>query len=163
MIEILHNLYIGTQDDYEYTVKGKEGWFVVHACKEPYHREALGYTGREAPKGHPEYLIAKRGNRLILNLIDPDDPQYVPKEIIDAALDFIEEGLMTGKKVLVHCNLGGSRSPGIGLLYMAIKGFIPNETSEKAEKEFQSIYPNYFPSRGIRMFLLKNWRVYCEK
>ena len=163
MIEVLPNLYIGDQSDYEYNVRGKEGWFVVHACKDPYHREALGYTGRGAPKGHPEYLIARRGNRLILNLIDSDDPQYIPKEIIDAALEFIEKGLKSGKKVLVHCNLGESRSPSIGLLYMAIKGFISNQTFEDAEKEFRSIYPNYFPNRGMRMFLLKNWHIYCRK
>jgi hypothetical protein len=163
MIEIVHNLYIGTQWDYEFQVKGKEGWHVVHACKEPYHRDALGYTGREAPKGHPEYLIAKRDNRLILNLIDPYDPRYIPKEVIDAALDFIEEGLSSGKKVLVHCMLGQSRSPSIGLLYMAINGHITNNTLEEAEKAFYSIYPAYFPHRGIRMFLRENWEEYCLK
>jgi hypothetical protein len=49
MIEIHPNLYIGHQGDYEYQVKGQDGWAVVHACKEPYHRQLLGYTSRGAP------------------------------------------------------------------------------------------------------------------
>jgi hypothetical protein len=46
MVEIAKNLYIGSQDDYELNVKFQTDWFVIHACKEPYHRQALGYTGR---------------------------------------------------------------------------------------------------------------------
>jgi len=89
MKEIYSNLYIGNENDYVSYVQGHDGWAVVHACKEPYHRQALGYTGRAAPKTHPEYLIAWRGNRLILNLVDVDNPAYISKEIIDTALDFI--------------------------------------------------------------------------
>ena len=58
MIEIYPNLFVGDQGDYEYQVKGQDGWAVVHACKEPYHRQLLGYRTRGAPKGHPEYLYA---------------------------------------------------------------------------------------------------------
>ncbi len=39
MIEIYPNLFIGKVDDYEFQVKGQEGWSTVHACKEPYHRQ----------------------------------------------------------------------------------------------------------------------------
>ena len=60
MVKIHNNLYIGNQQDYEGNVKGRTDWCVIHACKEPYHRALLGYTGRGAPKNHPEYLIAKR-------------------------------------------------------------------------------------------------------
>lgn len=163
MIEIMTNLFIGDQSDYENNVAGNEGWFIIHACKEPYHRKALGYTGKGAPKGHPEYLVAKRGDRLILNLIDPDDPEYIPKEIIDAALDFIKEGLQLGKKVLVHCNQGESRSPCIGLLYMAMNGLIPNKNFLEAEHAFQLIYQDYQPSKGMRRFLINNWSLYCKQ
>ena len=48
------------------------------------HRDALGYSGKAAPKGHPEYLLARRENRLILNLVDANDPRLFAKEIIDA-------------------------------------------------------------------------------
>ena len=162
MKEISHNLFVGDQNDYERKVKGKEGWAIVHACKEPYHREALGYRGRGAPKSDPEYLIAERENRLILNLIDPDNPKYIPKKIIDETLQFIDKILNKKKKVLVHCNKGQSRSPSIGLLYLAINDQISNKSFYKARKEFVSIYPSYNPALGIEKFLINNWDEYCN-
>src|ERR1700690_2743837 len=160
MIEIYPNLFIGKADDYEIQVKGQSDWLVVRACKEPYHRQELGYTSRGAPKNHPEYLIARRENRLILNLIDANDPNYIPKEIIDAALEFIQKGLAESHKVLVHCNLGESRSPSIGLLYLAIyTDKLPREFAS-AELSFRLIYPPYNPSAGMRGFLVKNWDSY---
>ena len=111
MIEIYQNLFVGTQDDYERVVQFEPGWWVVHACKEPYHRQLLGYSGRGAPKNHPEYLLARRGKRLYLNLVDVEYPSFVSKEIMDTAMSFIDEGLKSGEKVLVHCNLGESRGP----------------------------------------------------
>ena len=59
MKEIHPNLHIGSQDDYENIVKHQDGWFVIHACKEPYHRQTLGYTGRSAPKEHQNVCDAK--------------------------------------------------------------------------------------------------------
>ncbi len=162
MIEITDNLFIGSQEDYEFNVKDREGWSVVHACKEPYHRKTLGYKGRGAPKDHPEYLFAVRGDRLILNLVDANDPDYVPGRIIDEALAFIDRGLDSRKKVLVHCNQGQSRSAAIGFLYMAVHRLIPSQTFEDAEKAFISIYPGYLPGHGIRGFLKNNWSFYCK-
>lgn len=63
MIEVAKNLFVGNQNDYENLVKLRNDFSVVHACKEPYHRKVLGYSGRGAPKNHPEYLIARRGDR----------------------------------------------------------------------------------------------------
>ena len=162
MVEVTKNLFIGCQDDYEFNVKGKHGWFIVHACKEPYHRKTLGYKSRGAPKDHPEYLFAVRGDRLILNLVDADDPAYIHGEVIKTALDFIYQGLNSGKKVLVHCNQGHSRSAGIGLLYMAAHDLIPNQTLEDAECSFTRIYSEYQPGKGIRRFLKNNWAYYVN-
>ena len=84
-----------------------EGWAVVHACKEPFHRMALGYVTRGAPRNHPDYLYSNRpGNRLALNMIDADNSKYVSKEMVDVAIDYIDEKLRKGFKVLVHCNEG---------------------------------------------------------
>jgi len=163
MIEIFPNLFIGTEQDYEFNVKGKPDWVVVHACKEPYHRQELRYTSRGAPKGHPEYLIAKRERRLILNLVDAPDPNYIPKEIIDAVIDYIHEGLGNSHKVLVHCNLGESRSPSIGLLYLAIYTDKVQKDFAMAEQTFREIYPAYKPGLGMRGFMMKNWDSYMEK
>jgi len=46
MTEIHPNLFIGTATDYELKVKNQNDWNVIHACKEPYHRQALVYSGR---------------------------------------------------------------------------------------------------------------------
>jgi len=162
MTEIHKNLFIGNKNDYEFKVKNQEGWNVVHACKEPYHRQALGYSGRGAPKNHPEYLIAKRGNRLILNLVDVENPAYIAKEIIDEALKFIDQSLKEGRKILVHCNQGMSRSPGIGLLYLAKEGIIYNSTFEEALAEFKEIYPGINMAGGMHGFLVGNWGDYTH-
>jgi len=158
MKEIHFNLYIGSQDDYENIVKHQDGWFIIHACKEPYHRKALGYVGRSAPKDHSEYLIAYRENHLILNLVDAPDPAYISKEIIDEAIKAIDLNIMD-KKVLVHCNQGQSRSATIGLLYLHHSRLI-SDNFEDAEKEYLELYPWYNPANGMRMFAIQNWSNY---
>jgi len=163
MKEIYKNLFIGSEQDYESRVKGMSGWAVIHACKEPYHRSLLGYKGRGAPKHHPEYLCARRNARLFLNLVDAHSPDYIPKEIIDTALAFIDESLCAGKSCLVHCNLGESRSPSIGLLYLVSKGLLPRESLHASEIQFKKIYPKYRPSPGIKGFINKHWHDYSNR
>lgn len=160
MTEIYKNLFVGNENDYEHKVRNQEGWSVIHACKEPYHRQALGYRGRAASKDHPEYLMAKRENRLILNLVDVEDPAYIAKEIMDEALQFIEQSLSADRKVLIHCNQGMSRSPGIGLLYLAREGVINNTSFQEALAEFEKIYPGINMAGGMRGFLEENWDDY---
>ena len=163
MLEVAPNLHVGNEQDYELVVKNQGGWAVVHACKEPYHRQALGgYPGRGAPKNHLEYLIARRGDRLILNMVDADNPAYIPKELVDAALQFIGEQLHGGKRVLVHCNQGASRSAGIALLYLAVSGQLPRESFAAAEQAFSEIYPPCAMAAGIRGFLMQNWSAYMN-
>jgi predicted protein tyrosine phosphatase len=157
MIEICRNLFIGDENDYELSVKGQQGWCIVHACKYPYHRDLLGYSGRGAPKEHPEYLYAKRNNRLFLNLIDADDPAYIPEIIIHEALKFIDNALMEDKKCLVHCNQGESRSPSIGFLYLAVKSIIQTENIDEAMKEYHKMYPLYNPKNGMKAFIYAHW------
>lgn len=155
MKEIYPNLFIGSEDDYKFLSYNLDGWYIIHACKEPYHRNALGYTGRAAPKDHPEYLMAERGDHLILNLVDAPDPLFIPKEIIDKALDAINDRV-PDRKVLVHCNQGMSRSAVIGMLYLRSKGLLPDDFME-AERKFLEIYPFYTPNNGMRMYALNNW------
>jgi len=143
MIEVTKNHFVGDQSAYESKVQFADDWCVVHACKEPYHRQALGYSGRGAPKTHPEYLIATRGNRLILNMVDVDNPAYIQKEIMDTALLFIEQSLKAGKQVLVHCNQGMSRSAGIALLFSCTAAY-----SSELEHPFRW-KPNTFPTSSI--------------
>ncbi|MHC1690721.1 MAG: phosphatase [Bacteroidales bacterium] len=158
MKEIYPNLHIGSQDDYENIVKYQDGWFVIHACKEPYHRQTLGYSGRSAPKEHPEYLIAYRGNHLILNLVDAPDPAYISKQIIDEAIKAICINIVN-LKVFVHCNQGQSRSAVIGLLYLHhIRAIAENFID--AETEYLVLYPWYSPASGMKLFAMQNWSNY---
>lgn len=154
MIEVAPRLWVGSQADYETIVRPESGWCVVHACKEPYHREALGYTGRAAPKDHPEYLVARRDNRLILNLVDVDDPKYVHTELIAAALGFIGESLAAGKRCVIHCNQGRSRAPSIAMMYLAPD---LSPVFDDAEEKFRVRYPEYLPANGMRGFARANW------
>ena len=165
MTEVYENLYVGDERDYETNIrfKSQDDWSVIHACKEPYHREALSYSGRGAPKSNPEYLIAKRSNRLILNLIDADTPKYIPKEIIDEALEFINESLANDQKVLLHCNQGMSRSPGITILYLAQKGELSSDSFQQARNEFKEIYPRCNLANGMRGFLVQHWDQYMNQ
>ena len=162
MKEIYKNLFVGNIDDYEIHVKNRIGWRIIHACKEPYHRNLLRYTGQGAPKNHPEYLIAERQNRLFCNLIDAPNPNYIPKDIIDKCLQFIDEAIKSDIKILVHCNQGESRSPGISLLYLATIGVIFNETYSQAKNDFLKLYPKFKPNKGIEGFLMRNWQYYMK-
>ena len=161
MREIHGNLFIGPQADYEGGIAHRPGWWVVHATKEPYHRKAVGYDGPDPPRGHPEYLFAKREQRLMLNLIDAPVEVDIPKAIFDAALTFIHEGLVSGAQVLVHCNQGVSRSASIGLLFLRqYTDTIQADDYRQAEEVYSRIYPPYSPGRAIRYFLTTHWREY---
>ena len=145
-------------------MKFQAGWWVVHACKEPYHRQLLGYKTRSAPKDHPEYLVANRGTRLFLNLVDANDPAFFPKPIFDAALAFIERALKSNDRILIHCNQGESRGPGIGLLYLASHtDALPHSTMIDAENAFKALYPDYRPKEGMRGFLQAHWQEYVHQ
>jgi len=163
MIEIYPNLFVGHQGDYEYQVKGQDGWAVVHACKDPYHRALLGYTTQGAPKEHAEYFFAERENRLYLNLVDAPNPAFIRKEIIDKAIAFIHEKLAAGLKVLVHCNQGESRSPGISFLYLLRHSdALPKSSLGDALAKFRQIYTGFYPSGGISGFIAEHWEGYAD-
>lgn len=92
-----------------------------------------------------------------INLLGYDifnSTEVVPEFIADLGLKKVE-------KVLIHCNQGISRSPSIGLLYLAVKGIIKNENYNIAKEDFIKIYPKYEPS-GIKEFLEINWSNYFK-
>jgi hypothetical protein len=158
MIEVHKHLFVGTQQDYEDNQHRLTEWTVIHACKEPYHRQALGYSGRAASKDHPEYLIARRGNRLILNLVDANDPAYISDEIMDTAVACIQESLNHNQSVLVHCNLGQSRSPSIAMLYLGTHTeVLPRSSFDLAVEAFRKKYPPFAPAGGVFEFLRNRW------
>ena len=114
MIEVKHNLFVGNTND----CIGLTDFAICHCAKEPYHRKFVGYKGRALDKEHSEYLYALRGNELALNIVDADSKEYFADEMIEEALSFIKFYLEHDKKVLCHCNVGGSRSPSLVMLSM---------------------------------------------
>lgn len=161
MQEIAKNLFVGNQQDYE-RISDDETFSFLLAAKEPFHRQALEYTGRAAPKDHPEYLWAYRDRRtkFILNMVDADSSLYFDKGMIDEALNFIVEEMFKGKNVLIACNAGFSRSASLGLLFLIRQGYIKGETLEDCEAEYLRIYPEYNPNRGIREFAKEHFHEY---
>lgn len=158
MIEVHANLWVGNQLAYENQVCRENGWYVVQACKEPYHRRALGYSGRAVAKTHPEYLVALRDNRLILNMVDAEDPKYISESLVQAAIDYIDINRAAGHKVLVHCNKGQSRSPSIALMYL--RQYVSPWTAHPlqiAMEKYRVIYPPFAPAKGIHGYLRQHW------
>jgi hypothetical protein len=153
VIEVFPGLFVGSQED-EAEVRREDGWFIISAAKEPYHRKALGYSGRSASKDHKEYLIARRGDRLILNLVDVSDPTLISPTIMDAAIDEIA----LHDRVLVHCNQGGSRGPTIALLYLKRHtDLFAGKTYAEGVKAFEKLYPPYDPAAGMASYARSHW------
>lgn len=130
------------------------------AAKEPFHRNAIGYTGRACSKDHPEYLYAFRGNKLILNLVDAPKSIFFDKNLIDLALEFMACKYGNGKKILIVCNKGESRSASLALLFLIKNDLIKGDTLEDVEAEFLKLYPKYNPGAGMRGFVKENFEVY---
>lgn len=141
-----------------------ENWFIIHAAKEPWHRDALGYTERGAPPNHPEYLVAKRPGELMLNLVDMKSisPQYT-NPIVEAAFEAIDDNLSAdlehGKKILIHCNEGKSRAPTIALLWLGreLDEFQSLSFDAAAAQFTQALYPEYDPGIGMANYARQRW------
>lgn len=153
MFEVYTNLFIGTERECSFTQR--DDWAMIHACKSPCHQRALGYRG-SLRKDHPNYLVFEHGNHLFLNMIDPNEPLFMPPLFV-ASLDFIEKHI-SKRKVLIHCNEGLSRSPSLALLYLAKRAKVLNEKGyHAAVKDFIKLFPSYRPGRGIALYLHLNW------
>lgn len=156
MIEVHPGLFVGDETD-ERATRGRADWFVVHACKEPFHRDALNYTGRAAPTAHPEYLVAHRPGCIILNLVDADEPRLIRHECIAAAVDAIAANIVRSK-VLIHCNKGQSRAPTIALLYLALQTDLFDDCDYLgAVERFRALYPPYAPAAGMAGYSRGVW------
>ena len=155
MIQVCDNLFVGNGNDCFYD--DRVDYAVIHACKSPCHQEKLGYTGNLSPN-HPNYLILEDGNHLYLNIVDmkPILPEFADP-IFFKAIKFIKAHI-SNKNVLIHCNLGLSRSPAIALVFMAKNSIITSTSYRDAIIEFKGVYPEYNPGEGIHNYLHQNWR-----
>lgn len=156
MIKIHDKLFVGNDSDCFYD--NKENWVVVHACKHPCHQRAVGYRGN-LNKNHPNYLILEEEKHLYLNMVDMNMTlsHEFTEPIIKTALNFIERNV-NSKEVLIHCNLGRSRSPALALLFLSKrKKILSNDNYQEAKKQFVKLFPNYTPGIGIDSYLSKYW------
>lgn len=129
---------------------------MVHACKDPCHRKAVGYTGRALDPNHPNYLSLERENHLYLNLIDPTVPLFKAASF-RIFLDFVDRWIRE-RPVIIHCNHGESRAPSLALLYMAKRlGTLPDTSYQLAAVAFRAMGFPYKPGEGIEKWLKDNW------
>lgn len=134
MIEVIKDLYVGDESG----VMCFDG-VILHACKEPYHRAFVGYSGRGCPRESDEYYYSYRGGNLALNLIDARSVDYIPDVVIEEGLSFIEKN--RGRRLLVHCNRGESRSAGLVFMYLLRKKLIIGESFGECYLTFKKMYP----------------------
>lgn len=150
---IYERIYVGGEHD---CFNQKEGWAVVHACKHPCHQDAVGYKGN-LQNTHPNYLHLEKPNNLYLNIIDPQQPLFMP-ETFHIALNFLDKHWKAENKILVHCNQGLSRAPSLVLLFLAKRlKTISDESFEAVAERFLDLYPYFTPGLGIQIFLKQNW------
>jgi hypothetical protein len=155
MKQISPNVFVGDDADYE-KVKDSKDWSFVRCCKfgPGGHKDTLGYETQGAPDGKDKYWV-RRGNRLALNLLDLDDPNFIDPEMIQKALDFIRDHV-DHFKVLVACNAGMSRGPTMGLMWLRTIGRMPYGFMQ-SEKHYTNLYRKFDPSPGIEQFARMHW------
>src|SRR4030042_3899422 len=156
MIRICNNLYVGDENDCFYDIR--DDWVVIHACKTPCHQKAVGYRG-SLPPTHPNYLEKEELSHLYLNMVDMVQPlkHIYTGPMINKAMNFIKKNIPT-KKILIHCNLGLSRSPALALIYLTkIAMTINAQDYITAKNEFMKLYPRYQPGSGLDYYLTNQW------
>lgn len=155
MEAIIEGIYVGSDVD---VPKAKErGYAILAACKEGPngHRAMLGYHTLGAPKGK-DYLYARKGDWMALNLLDVEDPQMIPDKVITAGIAFIAEMMNEKKKILVHCNAGHSRGPTMAMLYLRSVGELP-QPFNRAKHIFKTLYHPLSMGHGMEFHARDMW------
>ena len=147
-------IYVGTR--YDSRLRNDPSWAVVNTAK-TVHIEVKGWSNAP-PRNHPDYLAFEDGQFLSFNWVDGAARMYdwSGPEAFVRALDFIGKWYES-KNILINCDLGQSRSPSVGLLYLAKRLHLISDSSfAVARAEFQELYPGYAPS-GIADFINSHW------
>ena len=118
---------------------------VLHCAKDPWYVQAI-----YVPPIIPNVKRIKY-NEMALNMIDAHLPKFFSDEMVNAGLEFITERLAE-EPILVHCNMGLSRSPSMVFLWMFEHGFLDDEF-RYAMPQFKELYPSYCPANGIWQYL----------
>jgi hypothetical protein len=155
MKKIIECLYVGDQDDAPEALN--KDFTVVSMLKEgPVgHRSILKYDTLGAPNDKNYYFVI-RGKHFAGNLIDTEDPDFIPEEVINPALEFIKKQYDKGEKVLVHCQHGVSRSPVTVMMFLRSIGEFPYSFNV-SKKIFKTLYPKLDPAKGIEIYARRHW------
>ncbi len=127
---------------------------IVHACKDPCHKDAVGY-GRQLDSAYADYLCREQDRHLYLNMIDPPVPLF-KREMFGRFFAFVDRQIAE-RPVVIHCNRGRSRAPSLTLLYMAKRmQLLPDTDYPSARAAFEQRFP-YDPCKGIETYLSTEW------
>ena len=148
IVEVFPNLFVGDADGIPEAKK--RSMFIIHAAKEPWHRERLGYTGRSAPKDDERYLYDIDNWTMWCNLVDAQDVKYIPDELVADIIAVMRVLLDDDRHpIFIHCNKGESRAPTVALCYLL--KHVPSYTVAM----FKQVYPAYAPGPGMAAYLEK--------
>ena len=153
MREIRDHLYIGSNRACH---EGTPQRAVVHACKRPCFQGAIGREGT-LPHDHPDHHAIAESYDLYLNLRDRMQPRF-SMEVFGAFFQFTAKQWAAERALLLHCNAGRSRSPSLGLLFLAgITKDIPSGTFVQAANAYAALDPEARPGPGLRRYLRDQW------
>lgn len=128
---------------------------ILHCARDPWFSLAAKQKPSDdwfrAEQSGPTF-VRQAYNELALNMVDADSPRYFSDEMVNAGLEFITERLAEGDPVLVHCNMGISRSPSMVFLWMFEHGFL-DFNFDRAANQFQALYSKWSPGLGIWQYL----------
>jgi len=151
------NLFIGSLSDLSQT--NEQEWAFIHATQTIHYKLfSWDRTTNKPNKNHPNYIYYEKNNRISLNWVDGTSHLYNWSgiETFIKILNFIDKWI-SKKNILIHCDQDQSRSPTLGLLYLAKRvKIISNDSFQSAKKDFIQNYPNYSPG-GIGEYVQKNW------
>ncbi len=154
MINVYKNIYIGNQEDCMYD---EAWWAVVHACKHPCHKKAVGYP-KNLPTDHKNYLYYIQGRNLYLNMIDTHSPIF-DMDLFKVSCGFIKSHEKQSIDVLVHCNKAWSRSAAIIFLYLSRETDLFDISSyDNAREDYNKLYNSFIPKAGIDKYFRRNWK-----
>ena len=160
MIEVSPNMYVGTVGEAYPILKQQDDWRLVNVAN-TLHLRLHGWL--KADRRSPYYIIHETPQWISVNWVDSPDPKlfnYLNNgiNVVKQVLEFIQKSLEEGKKVLITCDQGQSRSPSIALVYLAkVSHTLPDSSFMEASREFLKIYPAYQPATGISGFLTNIW------
>jgi len=149
MQQVIDNLYYGSERD-----QVPEGWAVINAAKSPWMMQVVGKVSSD----HPNYLIHETDDVLTLNLVDAPfefKAEYTDP-IFKKAFEFINAN-KNKRPVLVRCNQGRSRSMSIILGYLGKMMLLDCDTFQECREEFEELFPDYLPGKGIQQYLENGW------